>query len=151
MKRNCFVVLTMAIFFSLVGCDTSGDSSSSVPPHYTPSGDTPLTVKRIEDLGAEVGWASGNAITAGKVSADDEAGSIFQGLYSQDQTGALSGRKLYLYVSPTVRYRQGQVLIAMPSGVDVTDFLYDTGWMKIADDRRMSLLIAEAGGGGAGG
>jgi poly(3-hydroxybutyrate) depolymerase len=57
-------------------------------------------------------------------------------------------RKIYLYISPTVRYRQGQVLIAMPSGADVKDFLWDSGWLEIADHRRMSLLVAEAGPGG---
>jgi len=132
-----------------------GDFELLPPPPYAyiPSGDTPLKdIKRLENLSSEVGWSStGNAVSAGRVSADDPAGSIFHGLYSSDLTGANAGRKFYFYVSPTVRYRQGQVLITMPSTdgngdrIDVRDFLYDSGWLKIADDKRMSLLVAEAG------
>jgi poly(3-hydroxybutyrate) depolymerase len=141
MKRlnSLAVVPIMVCVFGLLACDNPAGSDTPPPAQ------NPLTeIIPITDV-----WGSGDAIAAGEVDPDDEAGSIIHGLFSADITMDDSpARKIYLYISPTVRYRQGQVLLAMPSGVDVKDFLWNSGWLEIANRRRMSLLVAEAGEGG---
>lgn len=76
-------------------------------------------------------------------------GSQYYGLYSIElpmEDGTV--RTLYQYVPTTWVYRQPEVAVAVPSGVDTVEFFESTGWKAASEEGAFAVLLMEAGEGG---
>ncbi|NUZ08362.1 alpha/beta hydrolase family esterase [Piscinibacter koreensis] len=56
-------------------------------------------------------------------------------------TGAAAGRKARFYIPQGSFVRNYFLAIALPSGTDVETFLVNSGWIDVADAKRMPLII----------
>lgn len=56
-------------------------------------------------------------------------------------TGAAAGRKARFYIPQGAFVRDYFLAIALPNGTNVEDFLVNSGWVDVAEARRMSLII----------
>lgn len=73
----------------------------------------------------------------------------FEGLFeTQGTMSDGSIRSLYQYLPATLGYRQPLVAITMPSDADPATFLAESNWQAIADERGITIVLAQAGEGG---
>ena len=143
-KRALTLFLALVMVVSMAAC---GGTTESAPPESTaPESSAPESEAPAEP--AEVVATPILDVVTETVTVDpaNPLGSeLAGGLYTVDLDG---GRVLYHYVPETIGYRQPAVAIGVPSDSAADQFIADTGWQTVAEERGISLILMVAGEGG---
>ena len=82
---------------------------------------------------------------------DDYYGQYIEGYYTYDDFAVGDTlRDAKFYVPADSVFNQPTVFIGVPSGNDPYDFIVDSGWKDLADDKGLYLIMMEDGGDGWG-
>ena len=66
----------------------------------------------------------------------------YTGYFEETLTAAgVEGRKVKIYIPENTYVRDYVQVLALPSGTDVEEFLADSGWIDVADEGRVILMV----------